>query len=110
MTIATTYVRWMKGESRRCALFNPFKAGHPMVESECLICRDELGVVEPIRLVAIGPEDVDDFHKWEQGRWFTCAAIAVHEDCLKPFSEDELERRINAWLEFSSIDRTLDGG
>lgn len=86
-----TYVRWRKGESRRCRVF----PGVPAEDDwgECLVCgfylaSDASGA--GVQLIALFPAE-HDRDKFDEGRWSTCHALLLHHSCAEHLSDAELD-------------------
>lgn len=87
-----TYVRWRKGESRRCRVF----AGGVSDNDgwgECLVCgfylaNDASGA--GVQLIALFPAE-HDRDKFDEGRWSTCHALLLHHSCAEHLSDAELD-------------------
>lgn len=89
-----TFVRWRKGESRRCRIFPPLEPDHPAHGSLCLLCGHKLGqnVAElGVQLVALFPSDNGDREKFTQGRWVTCHALILHAHCVALCTDADLD-------------------
>jgi hypothetical protein len=84
------YVRWRKGESRRGRVFP--EAGE-IGGLPCPWCSRALHLRLPIQLIAVGPEvdNPEAMSKYAEGRWFTCAATAMHASCAEYLDDDRLE-------------------
>jgi hypothetical protein len=81
------YVRWRKGEPRRCRDFE--RVNDSAAGDFCFLCAD-LMYNRPATLVAVGPDGDEGKEKFEDGRWFTCAAVAAHTECVDQCNDDEL--------------------
>lgn len=101
--MALTYVRWQRDESRLCTTFPKLQADHHQAEAPCPLCQQRLGSWAPVQLVAAGPDNSEDFGKYQAGRWFSCLAIVVHEGCIRTVNEEELENFVSNWLQARAI-------
>lgn len=93
-----TFVRWRRGESRRCRVFPALEPDHPAFDAMCLLCAHKLGLdvaEQGVRLVAVGPEAVDR-ERFMQGRWTGCHALICHTYCVAQRSDLELDEFVLA--------------
>lgn len=89
------YVRWAAGEPRRGRVFEPLTLQHPEVQSPCVECGQELGTVDRVQLVAVGPTDTDDQMTHDRGGWYSAGAVLLHETCAERVTDDDLEALVS---------------
>lgn len=94
------YVRWAKGQSRRCRVFDPLAGGHPAFGLYCLYCTYQLGgpfvlahgAPGKVQLIAVGPVDPDEAEQAEFDRGVTirAGAVLLHERCANQMDDEQL--------------------
>jgi hypothetical protein len=82
------YVRWREGASRRSRVFD--SAGQ-IGGLPCPQCGLPLHLLLPIQLIAVGPDDARTRSEHAAGKWFACAAVALHKSCADDLDDDRLE-------------------
>lgn len=80
-----TFVRWKAGEDRVVRVAPSLPPDHPATSSPCIACGEDLGTVEPIALLALGPgSDQQARDRYAGDRWGTFAAVILHAACAGP--------------------------
>jgi len=86
-----TAIRWQRDQSRRGPILPPLAEDHPASIVFCVLCPVQLGTVERVQYLIIGPIYEREWDEHTAGRWYSAPAMLVHERCVAKLDEEDLE-------------------
>jgi len=95
-----TAIRWQRGQSRRGPILPPLKEEHPASIVFCVLCPEQLGTIERVQYLIIGPIDDREWDAHTAGHSYAAPAMIVHEKCITKLDEEDLEDTVPMLVAF----------
>jgi hypothetical protein len=91
---------WHVGAERRGAVLPPLSTSDDGFRAPCVLCGNKLGGRGarslPLQELAVGPAqgDVEATERHDAGLDYNCAALVLHEHCLKKLDDEAIEQLV----------------